>query len=98
MKDKKKETKKVVVKEKTTKVKTAKADMHKKAISDDTVDDVVIDEEENENLYYAKTKETLLKKGKKKGSLDLGDIVDETKKFDLSDNDLEQLIDRKSVV
>jgi RNA polymerase primary sigma factor len=44
------------------------------------------------NNLWEKTKAALLKKGKRAGSLDLGDIVEETKKFDLSDDDLEELI------
>lgn len=57
-------------------------------------EEVILDDEEDEQAkLIAELKKDLLKRGKEKGSLDQGEIMDVTSKYDLSEDDYEGLID-----
>ncbi len=57
-------------------------------------DEIILDDEEDEQAkLIEELKKDLLKRGKEKGSLDQGEIMDVTSKYDLSEDDYEGLID-----
>lgn len=76
----------------------AKTKKEKKKIDEENFEiqenDFFLDDDENkENDIIADLKKDLLKKGKEKGNLDQGEIMDLTSKYDLSEDDYENLID-----
>ncbi len=73
--------------------KSKKVEEKEELDEENELDDVIIDDEgeEQENLL-AKLKKDLLALGKEKGELNQGEIMDITSKYDLSEDDYENLI------
>ncbi len=73
--------------------KKAKKNSENEVIEMEEEEFLIDDEENEENKIIADLKKDLLKRGKEKGSLDQGEIMDLTSKYDLSEDDYEGLID-----
>lgn len=73
--------------------KKAKSKKTKEKKVEEAFDDVVIDDEEEAIVSLETIKKKFLKKGKKDGYINTGDVLEETSHLDLSEDDFEKLID-----